>query len=356
MILETNSRHNNLILDQSPKLRSGKTRLSKCKQFSLLDLNPNSVTSGFWRHNRQYEPSELLAVSCIYEDGLKRQNNRSRTACLPERKATVKIPDLNPQEDRERVNLRKKILLDNKDSFVDKVKKLVPSKESSSGGNLNYMKPVESEYRSQLEGRIRTGNKTIRELRLLNREEAHRSSIFSEGNKSLFEKSIRDQSFVKLNRMDSDIFNLRENPINARERFKYKPIVKEYNTGSLSESEWVINQAKPSLYNHSGIDTHPLNPSIKNICENRTEILAKAEAGGHNPASRQKMLSDFIDKTRRGAINENKKLVGEFNLNKNAFRKNSNICGSLYDTYLSYGGLIEKPFSRTNYNAFAFKK
>jgi hypothetical protein len=142
----------------------------------------------------------------------------------------------------------------------------------------------------------------------------------------------------------SDIFMTKNNTgvnTSRAEISKNKEII--YNVSTRSNSEWNDKISHPSLFNHTSVKYHILNPGIKHIFKTKEEIK---ESTAFNPVHRQKSLCEYRDLTRVGQPNMNREYYSALEKSPEIFRRTSNVCANFLDIHRSYKDLIEHPFKK----------
>jgi len=142
----------------------------------------------------------------------------------------------------------------------------------------------------------------------------------------------------------SDIFMSKNNTeINTSKAQLSKSKETTYNVSTRSNSEWNDKVSHPSLFNHTSVKYHILNPSIKHIFKTKEDIK---ESTAFNPVHRQKSLCEYRDLTRVGQPNMNREYYSALEKSPEIFRRTSDICANFLDIHRGYKGLIEHPFNK----------
>jgi len=155
------------------------------------------------------------------------------------------------------------------------------------------------------------------------------------------------QKNVKKDYLDSDIFCKKNNAVSLSkngETFLFKTIKKDFTGTSLSESGWGPKETLPSLFNHTSIKFHILNPGIRNITKTKEEIVKTTEA--EKAAHKSKGLGEYSDLTRVSAPNPNKNFNEIYKANSNSFTRSSNVCQNYFNLHGLYKEICDKPYYR----------
>ena len=202
-------------------------------------------------------------------------------------------------------------------------------------------------------------------IRDINKEKIEESDIFFQ-NKNIKKKDLlndisKNKEIAIKTFYSSDIFNKRIDPSIIKKSgeisyFKNKDKKEEkkidnlkFNKNSETLRGWGVRESFPSLLNYSSTNFNPLNPSIKNFCKTKDNILNECEKKykGFNPINKQKSISEFLDLTNVNASNYNNDYSKVLNNNPNTFKKNENMFTELYNLYnKNYNSILEKPFFR----------
>lgn len=200
-------------------------------------------------------------------------------------------------------------------------------------------------------------------IRKLLHEKTYQSDIFfkNENFSELYDERTgisKTKKFLK-EFVSSDIFNKKINPFiigkSGEKRFFKDQIEKEnnakkikYNVSAESSGGFGFRDSLPSLLNYSSSNYNPLNPSSKNCCKTKEEIIKECDMNynGFNPSNKQKSLSEFIVVTRVSAPNKNKDYTDAFNKDPKLFRRNDDMFTELYSLHSKYNTITDKPFQK----------
>jgi len=404
--LETNSKINqidNISLDQSPKISSGKFRklFEEKKNFSILDVNekitnnkgtslpaqfrrlqPNEMKELFkldiFEKNKKLKKQKYSSMKNILFNKMKMSNStkhqneekkifeKENTSCMSHGEIK-KISQKNQNEapiqrpyssipNRNKMNFRKNLLKNEEKKILEKtyIKRDVwkpfnyePYEEMVKDKKTFVRKLQENPFFKRLP------HCSIKEIK----EKTRQSDIFF-----LKEKNIELSDVDKLRLefrqknynlyFDSDIFNLKNNEISIKkigEKFLFNnPNIIKYTSSMKSNSEWKSISNKQTINTCSSQKYNILTPHRKNNNLTKDDVykLLEDKNTKQNPLHKQQVISKYIDFSKNISSNIGPQYMKIYNANPNCFKKIPENCCSFGDLYLEYKNLCDEPFHK----------
>jgi hypothetical protein len=320
------SKHN--LLNQSPKIHSGKLRQivnndEVDKLFSILDVNLDKIARGL-KLPGQYERREEA----------KQKNNLMKSQCdIPK---TPKVEKNDFENTPVIKNITKRRVQTAKES------NRIPQSSNTMGAffppnqaNENFI------IRSQIQIEKGSANHINgKEIKTKNIS----SDIFFAKQRDMEEIALKSPNTITYT--DSDIFLIKDNAISKNktsEKYTLDKNKKAYDNNTQSKSEWIDKNKYSNFAGHSSINYNILTPNTKSLTKTRTQV--EIDAKNYNPSFRQKSLSEYMDLTRMGVANVNKEYQNALKNSNQAFFMKKNVCASYIDNHKAYKNLTDQPFA-----------
>ena len=151
-------------------------------------------------------------------------------------------------------------------------------------------------------------------------------------------------SKIRTKYYDSDIFNLKNDIVNLKkcsETFLFKNIGdNQYYITKESNSRWQPKNNIPTLYNCSSKEYNIVIPNRLNTSSTKEKIIIEAK----NSFNKQKGITEIIDLSKSGCSKPCEEYIKTYSNNINCFKKTNQIGASLYNSFLTYKDICQKPF------------
>ena len=158
-------------------------------------------------------------------------------------------------------------------------------------------------------------------------------------------KKTNNVSKVRNNYYDSDIFNLKNDIVNLKKSSEIY-LFKNYGDNRYyitkeSNSRWQPKKTMPTLYNCSSQEYNIVIPDRKN---NTSSTKEKIMTECKNSVNKQKGLLEFYELSRSGFSQPCESYNKTYSNNINCFKKINQIGTTLYNSFLTYKDICQKPF------------